>query len=224
MQNILETLGIELPEHEGATTESTVVSITVESVTPDAALVTTGDGRTAILPVSEYYPHRRWQVGDTMVALLSEGPRLPMCSVVRPELVEAIYDGIVPELLSGQVRIMSVARAAGVRAKVAVATTGGTVDPLAAMIGREANRVRLVSDLLGGERIDIVAWNPDPEIYLANVLAPAKVTRVVLTDHGATAYAPPHQMSAAVGHGGLNSQLAGQLLGMPVVIVVDPDR
>ena len=222
MQSLLETLGIVLPESTPSP-EAVVATITITATDPDAAAVVTSTGRVGILPVSEYYPNQRWQVGDKLLALMAEGPHQPLFSVVRPELVEAVYDGIVPELLSGQVRIMSVARSAGLRTKVAVASTGGTADPVAAMIGRDANRVRLVGQLLGGERIDIVAWNPVPEVYLANALAPAKVSRVVITPHGATAYAPHHQMSAAVGHGGLNSQLAGQLMGLPVVIAADAD-
>ena len=116
---------------------------------------------------------------------------------------------------------MSIARAAGLRSKVAVASTGGTADPVAAMIGRDANRVKLVSQLLEGERIDIVAWSPVTETYLKNALAPAKVSRVQVTERGATAFAPAHQMSAAVGSSGLNSQLAGQLIGLPVIVAVD---
>jgi len=218
MRSVLETLGL---DDVVAPSEPTVVTATITSVTPDVAMVVTSDAREAIMPISEWYPNRRWRVGDTHQMLLLDGGSHPVASVVRPELVEAIYHGLVPELLTGQVRIMSVARAAGVRSKVAVASTGGTVDPVAAMIGRDANRVRLVGQLLEGERIDIVAWNPDPAVFLANALAPARISRVEISERSATAYAPAHQMSAAVGQQGLNSQLAGHLLGLPVVVAQD---
>jgi N utilization substance protein A len=222
MQNVLETLGISIGNDIQATPDPVVVTGTITSASSDVALVSLPDGREAIMPVSEFFPNRRWVNGETLQMLLMESPGRPVCSVVRPELVEAIYDGVVPELRTGQVRIMSVARAAGVRSKVAVAATSDApTDPVAAMIGRDANRVNLVRSLLGGERVDIVAWHADPETYLINALAPARVTRVEVTDRGATVHAPSHQMSAAVGYAGLNSQLAGQLLGLPVIVVAD---
>jgi N utilization substance protein A len=219
MRSVLETLGIDLDQP--LTPEPTVVTATFTSTTPDVAVVITHDGVEAIVPISEWYPNRRWAVGDTyQMLLLDQAPR-PIASAVRPELVEAVYDGLVPELVAGTVRIMSVARAAGLRTKIAVAATASTTaDPVAAMIGRDANRVRLVGALLY-ERIDVIAWHPDPEVYLANALAPAKVTRVEITETGARAFTPSHQMSAAVGHQGLNSQLAGQLLGIPVTVVAE---
>ena len=220
MTSLLETLGI-TSDPSTPVTEPIVVTATITSVSPDVALVVTADAREAVLPISEWYPNRRWQVGDVHQMLLMETTGRPVVSTVRPELVEALYHGLVPELLSGQVRIMSIARSAGLRSKVAVASTGGTADPVAAMIGREANRVKLISSLLEGERIDIVAWSPDTQVYLKNALAPARVSRVVITDRGATAFAPAHQMSAAVGSAGLNSQLAGQLIGLPVVVAVE---
>ena len=218
MQSVLDTLGLDLAT---PVAEPIVVTITITSVTPDVALVVTDDGREVILPISEWFDGRPFTVGSRHLALLMETPGRPVCSTSRPELVEALFDGLVPELLSGQVRIMSVARVPGVRAKIAVAATGGTVDPVAALIGREANRVKLVSSQLSNERLDIIAWHPDPEVYLKNALAPARISRVEITDRAATVYAPPHQMSAAVGSSGLNSQLAGQLLGLPVTVVAE---
>lgn len=221
--SILEILGISDESDQTSAPAHKVVTGEIISFTPDVALVKLSDSSEAILPISEYFPDQKFQVGVRFQMLLLNGASRPVCSVVRPELVEALYAGVVPEMRTGLVRIMSVARSAGVRSKVAVAITSDSpVDPVAALIGKDANRVNLVRSLLGGERIDIVAWHIDPEVYLVNALAPARVSRVEVTDRGATVYAPSHQMSAAVGAGGLNSQLAGQLLGLPVVVV--PER
>lgn len=202
-----------------ADTPLRVVTATVTSATDDVALLALADGTEGIMPVSEFYPDRRWAVGDTYRLLrMGDGPR-PMLSAVRPELLIYLFEGIVPELRSGAVRIMEVSRAPGVRAKVAVAGTADDgLDPVASLIGRKANRVRSVAADLEGERIDIVAWHPDPQVFLANALAPAEVSRVEVDGRDATAFVPPHQMSAAVGGGGLNSVLAGQLVGLMVTV------
>lgn len=212
MENILGLLGFADPS------TIRVVTATIRSATGDVAMVETRDGITAMLPASEYFPSSPFVVGSEHQLLLMDHSPTPICSAVRPELISAIYAGFTPELRSGAVRIVSVARAAGVRSKVAVAATETGVDPVAALVGREANRVRGVGALLAGERLDIVPFHPDPAIYLTNALAPAAVTRVEISGETAVAFAPPHQMSAAVGAGGLNSQLAGQLLGLQVRI------
>lgn len=184
------------------------------------------DGGEALIAVTEWASRKRWEVGDRFFALqLDAGPR-PMLSTTRNELVECLFADASPEVRSGAVRVMDVARVPGVRTKVAVAVTEGAgvaddFDAIAACVGKAANRVRYVQDALGGEQVDIVAWHPDQDQYLAAALAPASVTRVEIHESQAKAYAPSHQMSAAVGAGGLNSQLAGQLTGLLVTIVAD---
>jgi N utilization substance protein A len=130
-----------------------------------------------------------------------------------------LLDGYVPEVRAGLVRIMGVARAPGVRTKVAVAATDANVDPVASCVGRSANRVRAIGQLLGGERVDIIPWHPDTAKLLANALAPAAVSRIEIHNDKAVAVAPAHQMSAAVGGGGLNAALAGQLVNLKVFVV-----
>jgi N utilization substance protein A len=218
MTNVLEALGIDVAD----VLDPTVLLGTISQVSADAARMTFADGTQAMMPISEFYPQRTWHVGEKYHVLTFERDGRRMASTVLPELVEALYAGPVPEIRHGVVRVMSVARAAGERTKIAVAlTTEGTIDPVAAMIGREANRVTLVREALDGERVDVIAWHADPAVYLANALAPARVTSVEIDENVATVYAPAHQMSAAVGHGGLNSQLAGQLLGLSVTVVAD---
>jgi N utilization substance protein A len=220
MSQIMAALGLSGQEEF----EPRVVTARVVSATPDVALLRSVNvgkhkGTDLVLPVTEWYPNSAFVANDTVTVLqLDRGPR-SLASAARPELVEALFAGVSPEVRSGAVRIMGVARAVGVRCKVAVAATEPGIDAKAALIGRAANRVKTVSAALNGERIEIVAWHPDQAEYLRSALAPAEVTDVVIEDGKATAKAPPHLMSAAVGGSGLNSQLAGQLVGVQVTIV-----
>ena len=202
--------------------EARLVRAKVVAASPDVALlqVLGTDPYEAVMPVTEFYP-RRWNTGETLVLEQLSAPPRPLVSAVRPELVTMAFDGFSPEVRSGQVRIMAVARHPGVRSKVAVATTDAALDPVAACVGRNANRVKGVASLLGGERVDVIAWHHDQATYLRNALAPAGVTRVEISGDKAVAVAPAHQMSAAVGSGGLNAALAGQLVGLRVVVVAE---
>lgn len=200
-----------------------VVTATVVSATQDVALLktvpVTGKSFDAVMPATEWYPSRRWVVGESYQLLqVDPGPR-PLLSAVRPEFIEELFAGVSPEVRSGAVRIMGIARNPGVRCKVAVAACEPGVDPIASCVGRSANRVRLISSLLLGERLDVVAWHPDPADFLKAALAPAAVSRIEIDGDEASAYTPAHQMSAAVGGAGLNSQLAGLLVGLRVTII-----
>jgi N utilization substance protein A len=205
--------------------EPRAVHVTVTAANQDSALCQFEDSHgksvRGIMPLTEFFPAKMWQIGHTYVALQCDSSNKPLLSIRDSRLVEAVLAGVSPEVRSGQVRVMSVARRAGQRTKVAVASTQEGVDPVAACVGRAHNRVDEVKDALGGEQVDIVAWHPSLEVFLSNALQPAHVESVVVDeDHrSATAAAPSHQMSAAVGGGGLNSALAGELVGLTVRIV-----
>lgn len=131
-----------------------------------------------------------------------------------PLVVTRLLEGLVPELSSGQVRIMRIAREPGRRTKVAVATSDADLDPVAAVVGRTGWIVNFVAELLGGERIEVIPWSPRPEVLLARAFAPAKVESVTIDDDGtATVRVAPHMMAPAVGQDGLNSILAARLAG-----------
>lgn len=197
-----------------------VVTATIIAADSDVAELKLHDGTEALLPITEFYPDRSWKVGETYQLVQSApGPR-PICSATRPELVPLLLAGVSPELRSGDVVVMGVAREPGKRTKLAVAATRPEVDSIAACVGRAANRSR---DFLGtallGEKVDIISWHADKAEYLRNALKPADVHSVAIEDGKATAVAPAHQMSAAVGERGLNSSLAGRLVGLQVLIV-----
>jgi N utilization substance protein A len=216
MESVLDVLG------DTNVFEQRVTTGVITAAGPDVATVVTRDGDIASLPSGEFYEGQPFEVGRSYLMLLGGDPL--HATVTDPDLVTAVYAGVTPELRTGTVRIISVARAAGQRTKIAVAATTETVDPVSALVGRDANRVRTVSAMLGGERIDVIQYHPYPVAYLIRALAPATVSRVEIAGQVATVFAPPHQMSAAVGHGGLNAQLAGKLLGLIVRVEVDTSQ
>jgi N utilization substance protein A len=229
MSTLIATLGLE-PAAAVEDFVPRVVTATVVRANADSALLSfaTVDGEvTAMMPITEFLPGHRWAVGERYVALQVEGGSTraetglpPLLSATRPELVEALFAGVSPEVRDGSVRLMSIARRPGLRTKVAVAATEKDVDPIAACVGRQHNRVDAVRAALGGEQVDVVSWHPDRAEFLKNALQPAAVSSVTIDEDAKTALAvaPGHQMSAAVGGGGLNSALAGQLLGLTVRI------
>ena len=145
----------------------------------------------------------------------------------HPNLVRKLFEQEVPEISSGVVEIVSVAREAGSRSKIAVRTRDENVDPLGACVGQRGIRVQAVMDELGQEKIDIIEWNPDPVEYISNALSPAKVLRVDMEEEekpdgsveaNARVIVPDHQYSLAIGRGGQNVRLAARLTGWKIDI------
>jgi transcription termination/antitermination protein NusA len=197
-----------------------VVDADVVALTADVARVRFRDGE-GILPASEWYADRPMPgVGERLqLVQLTDSP-LAVCSATSPELAKLLLEAVTPEARCGDVRVMGVARAAGRRTKIAVAATVADLDPIAACVGKGANRVRYVSEVLGGERIDVVAWHPDTAVYVSNALAPASVESVEVIDGVARVVVASHQMATALGSGGHNSALAARLAGVPVSVAV----
>jgi transcription termination/antitermination protein NusA len=204
-----------------------LVTGTCTSANADAALLTfryAGQSVTGVIPVTEQVPGTVWAPGTVATVLLCEPAGTgvpPRLSAIRTELVTETMASLSPEVRNGTVRIMGVARRPGQRTKVAVASTVAEVDPVAACVGRAHNRVDALRAALGGEQVDIIAWHPEREMFLRNALQPAAISEITIDEQNrsATAVAPVHQMSAAVGGGGLNSALAGKLVGLLVRIV-----
>lgn len=170
----------------------------------------------AVMPVSEFYAGVTPQRDSIWMATAIVTQPTLVVSVLGSDLPVALFSGLVPEVRTGAVRIMGVARDPGRRAKIAVASTDPDVDAVAALVGRNAAWVRAVSSMLHGERIEIVAWHPDLTVYVANALAPASVLRVAPTRFGLRVDVSEAQMPAAVGDNGMNRQLVSELIGMDV--------
>lgn len=177
----------------------------------------------AIIPWKEQNPRERFRQGETIRAVLKKveetpkGPRL-ILSRADPLFVAALFKLEVPEIQQGIVDIKGTAREVGGRSKLAVSSRDESIDPVGACVGLKGSRVRAVVQELGGERIDIVPWHPDPEIYAKRALAPARVAKVV-SDYESrtmTAIVDEDQLSLAIGRNGQNVRLASQLIGWQI--------
>lgn len=174
----------------------------------------------SIVPWKEQNPRERFRQGETIRAVLKKveetpkGPRL-ILSRADPLFVAALFKLEVPEIQQGIVDIKAVSREVGGRSKLAVSSRDESIDPVGACVGLKGSRVRAVVQELGGERIDIVPWHPDPEIFAKRALAPARVAKVI-SDYDArtmTAIVDEDQLSLAIGRNGQNVRLASQLIG-----------
>ena len=177
----------------------------------------------AIIPWKEQNPRERFRQGDPIRAVLKKvdetprGPRL-ILSRADPEFVEALFKLEVPEIYQGIVEIKAKAREVGGRTKIAVSSRDDSIDPVGACVGLKGSRVQAVVSELGGERIDIVPWHPDPEVFARRALAPARVSKV-LSDpihQVVTAIVDEDQLSLAIGRNGQNVRLASQLIGWQI--------
>lgn len=173
----------------------------------------------AIMPMSEqsrserYFPSQRLKVYLREIEKGFRGPQL-VVSRGASELVRALFEAEVPEMESGAVEIKKIAREAGVRTKLAVASTVQGVDPVGTFVGGHGARVNaIVSEIGDQEKIDIVVWDEDPATFISNALSPTKVTRVELESDGSRAKVliPEDQLSVAIGKGGQNVRLASKL-------------
>ncbi|MGX5695180.1 transcription termination factor NusA [Agromyces soli] len=183
----------------------------------------------AILPPEEQvpgeeYPHgQRLRVYVTSVAKGARGPQITV-SRTHPALVRKLFALEVPEIASGVVEIVSLAREAGHRTKIAVRANQPGVNAKGAAIGELGQRVRAVTAELGNEKIDIVDFSDDLATFVASALSPAKVTRAYVIDESlraVRALVPDYQLSLAIGKEGQNARLAAKLTGAKIDIQPD---
>ncbi len=149
----------------------------------------------------------------------SRGPQV-LISRTHPVLVKRLFELEVPEIADGTVEIMSIAREAGSRTKMAVWSTAPDVDPIGACVGPRGGRVSSIVDELGGEKIDIVKYSEIPEEYVAAALSPAEVISVYMDEEGKSCrvIVPDNQLSLAIGKEGQNARLAAKLTGIKIDI------
>lgn len=183
-----------------------------------------------IMPMSEqiqgerYYPGQRLKVFLKDVERGFRGPQL-VVSRGNTQFVEWLFRGEVPEMESGAVEIKGIAREAGVRTKLAVASTVQGVDPVGTFVGGHGTRVNAVMSEIGEqEKIDIVVWDGDPATYITNALSPTKVTRVEIKESKARVIVPEDQLSIAIGKSGQNVRLASKLTGLEIDIAAEQEK
>lgn len=179
----------------------------------------------AVLPPPEQIPREGYRQGERVKAYVVEvrqGTRGPQIVVSRthPGLLKRLFEIEVPEVYEGIVEIKAIAREAGMRSKIAVASRDRNVDAVGACVGPKGSRVQAIVDELRGEKVDIIAWNPDVAQFAAAALSPAKVVRVEISEATKTALVivPDHQLSLAIGREGQNARLAAKLTGWRIDI------
>ena len=201
-----------------------VFSVTVQRVEPRQVVVDIGRGE-AVMPVSEQMPMERYRQGQKFKAILSSVERTPkgtelIVSRADKDLLKRLFEMEVPEIYSGAVEIVAIAREAGSRSKVGVRARQDGVDPIGSCVGLRGVRIQNIVNELQGEKIDVLEWNKDVGRFIANSLNPAQVMRVELdpTTQAAIAVVPDRQLSLAIGKEGQNARLAAKLTGWNVDI------
>jgi len=181
---------------------------------------------TAVMPPEEQIMSERYNSGDrvkvliTDVRLSSKGPEV-VVSRAHPEIVRKLFAMEIPEIASGVVQIKGIAREAGSRSKVAVASTQDNVDPIGSCIGQRGTRIQtVIGELGGGEKIDIIQHDEDQVKFITNALSPAKVVEIALDEESriAEVIVTEDQLSLAIGKGGQNVRLASRLTGWRINI------
>ncbi len=178
-----------------------------------------------ILPFAEQIEGEEFQPNDKIkcyvleVRKTTKGPEI-ILSRTHPGLLKRLFELEVPEIYSGTVEIKSVVREAGSRSKIAVYAMDPTVDPVGACVGPKGQRVQNIVNELHEEKIDIVRWDEDPAIYIANALSPAKVVSVSVWEEEKSSYVivPDYQLSLAIGKAGQNARLAAKLTNWKIDI------
>ena len=195
-----------------------IVNGTVKKVTRDNVIVDLGQNAEGLLKREEMLPRESFRIGDRVRALLYEvqqemrGPQM-LLSRVHPQMLIELFRIEVPEIGEEVIEIKSVARDPGSRAKIAVKTNDGRIDPIGACVGMRGSRVQTVSEELNDERIDIVLWDDNPAQLVINAMAPAEVESIVVDEESKTMdlAVKEEQLSQAIGRSGQNVRLASQL-------------
>lgn len=172
-----------------------------------------------------YRPNDRIRCYIKDVRREQRGPQI-FLSRTAPEFMAELFKMEVPEIYDGIIEIKAVARDPGSRAKIAVISHDGSIDPVGACVGMRGSRVQAVVNELQGEKIDIIPWNEDQPTFLVNALQPAEVSKVVLDEEAGKieVVVPEEQLSLAIGRRGQNVRLASQLTALDIDIMTEAEE
>ncbi len=185
----------------------------------------------AVVRRDQQLPRENYRNGDRLRAYIMDvrrearGPQI-FLSRSHPQFMAKLFEQEVPEVYDGVIEIKAVARDPGSRAKIGVMSNDNSIDPVGACVGMRGSRVQAVVNELGGEKIDIVPWSPDPATFVVNALAPAEVAKVVLDEEldRIEVVVPDEQLSLAIGRRGQNVRLASQLTGFDIDIMTEEEE
>ena len=211
--------------------EAEIITGTVNRVEPRGIILDMGKGVEAVLATTEQSPTESYRIGQHVKAYVLEVRRTtkgPQVYVSRTHkgFLRRLFELEVPEIHNGTVEIKAIAREAGSRSKVAVASRQEGLDPVGATVGQRGGRVQAVVAELNGEKIDVVPWAEDPAQFVANALSPAQVVGVSIDEAAriATVTVPERMLSLAIGREGQNARLAAKLTGWRIDIRSDQPR
>jgi N utilization substance protein A len=203
-----------------------LLSGTVKRVTRDNIIVDLGGNAEALMPRSDVVGREVYRVGDRVRAILQEvnselrGPQLRMSRTCNEMLVE-LFKIEVPEIAEQIIEIRAAARDPGSRAKIAVKTNDGRIDPVGACVGMGGSRVQAVSNELNSERVDIIVWDDNPAQLVINAMAPAEVDSIVVEEDTQTmdVAVADETLAQAIGRNGQNVRLASELTGWSINVM-----
>ncbi len=209
--------------------EGTIINGVVKREEYGNVIVDVGRGE-AILRRNEKIGRESHRPNDRVRAFIKEvrretrGPQI-FLSRTAPEFMAELFKMEVPEIYDGIIEIKAVARDPGSRAKIAVISYDGGIDPVGACVGMRGSRVQAVVNELQGEKIDIIPWNEDQPTFLVNALQPAEVSKVVLDEEAGKieVVVPDEQLSLAIGRRGQNVRLASQLTNLDIDIITEQE-
>lgn len=206
--------------------ENEMVNADVTAKNDKFLTLSLGMGVTTILPIKELLPNDSFEVGDRIKVYVKEVEKTtkdPKIKVSRTDrnLITRLMEEYIPEVKNGIIEIKGIARDAGSRTKIAVASNDKNVDPIGSCVGEAGSRIREIVAALNNEQIDLYAWSEDPEELIAASLQPSKVTKVTNIDpisKSCLAIVPDNQLSLAIGKNGQNVRLAVQSCGWKIDI------
>ncbi len=207
-----------------------LVSGTVKKVTRDNVIVDLGNNAEALLGRDQLVGRETFRMGDRVRAILQEvrsesrGPQL-FLSRSCPEMLVELFKIEVPEISEEVIEIRSAARDPGSRAKIAVKTNDGRIDPVGACVGMRGSRVQAVSGELDNERVDIILWDDNPAQLVINAMAPAEVASIVVDEdrHSMDVAVAQDNLAMAIGRNGQNVRLASELTGWTLNVMTEED-
>jgi N utilization substance protein A len=207
-----------------------LISGSVKKVTRDNIIVDLGNNAEALLPRDQLIQREAFRMGDRVRAVLLEvrsegrGPQLVMSRSCNEMLIE-LFRIEVPEISEEVIEIRAAARDTGSRAKIAVKTNDGRIDPVGACVGMRGSRVQAVSNELGGERVDIVLWDDNPAQLVINAMAPADVASIIIDEetHSMDVAVAEEALAMAIGRSGQNVRLAAELTGWQLNVMTEEE-
>ncbi|WP_375279601.1 transcription termination factor NusA [Pseudooctadecabacter sp.] len=208
----------------------TIINAQVKREEYGNVIVDVGTGE-AILRRNEKIGRESYRPNDRIRCFIKDvrreqrGPQI-FLSRTAPEFMAELFKMEVPEIYEGIIEIKAVARDPGSRAKIAVISYDGSIDPVGACVGMRGSRVQAVVNELQGEKIDIIPWNEDMPTFLVNALQPAEVSKVVFDEEAERieVVVPEEQLSLAIGRRGQNVRLASQLTGLDIDILTEEEE